>query len=175
MNDSIKPYAPCIKSGCTNEAVMGKVLCNDCDTLSKVSQKSAAEQAVAQRNKDRIMNTALSTRYPKYYKRVPDGVVDMDTYIINRMFPIDSKDDPTGCVLHSRKKLLIPGTRTGGKSFYDDIREARDTLTRYLEIMGPEQGNRAEDGQVERGVAKVPKEQPKTFENSPEFVISVKA
>jgi hypothetical protein len=73
----------------------------------------------------------MAAKYPKYYKRVPEGVTVIDTYELNNMFPVD---DPTGCILHARKKLLVPGTRTGGKSMYDDIKEARDTLSRWLEI-----------------------------------------
>lgn len=73
----------------------------------------------------------LAEKYPKYYKRVPDGVTVIDTYALNQMFPVD---DASGCILHARKKLLIPGTRTGGKAMYDDIKEARDTLNRWLEL-----------------------------------------
>lgn len=74
---------------------------------------------------------SMAEKYPKYYKRTPGGVTVLDTYAVNAMFPVD---DPTGCILHARKKLLVPGTRTGGKSMRDDIKEARDTLTRYLEL-----------------------------------------
>ena len=74
---------------------------------------------------------SMAEMYPKYYKRIPGGVTELDVYGVCQMFPVD---DPTGCILHARKKLLVPGTRTGGKSMRDDIREARDTLTRYLEL-----------------------------------------
>lgn len=76
----------------------------------------------------------MADKYPKYYKKVPEGVTELDVYGVCQMFPID---DPTGCILHARKKLLVPGTRTGGKSMRDDIKEARDTLTRYLELTEP--------------------------------------
>lgn len=75
----------------------------------------------------------MSEKYPKYFKDV-SNLDEVDTYEINRLFPIDTKDDPTGAVLHARKKLLVPGCRTGGKTFRDDIKEARDTLTRWLEM-----------------------------------------
>jgi hypothetical protein len=74
----------------------------------------------------------MSQKYPKYYKPIPNGMEEVDTYAVNLMFPVD---DPTGCIIHARKKLLVPGSRTGGKTFRDDVREARDTLTRYLELM----------------------------------------
>ena len=48
------------------------------------------------------------------------------------MFPVD---DPTGCIIHARKKLLIPGVRSGGKSMLQDITEARDTLNRFIALM----------------------------------------
>lgn len=80
---------------------------------------------------ERSMGGSIADKYPKYYRRVPHGVDALDTYAINQMFPVD---DATGCILHARKKLLVPGTRTGGKSLRDDVREARDTLTRYLEL-----------------------------------------
>ena len=79
----------------------------------------------------------LSELYPKYYKELPKWVepTEVDTYVINKMFPVD---DPTGCILHARKKLLIPGVRSGGKSMLKDITEARDTLNRYIALMSPE-------------------------------------
>jgi hypothetical protein len=73
----------------------------------------------------------MAKKYPKYYKRVPAGVTELDVYGVCQMFPVA---DDTGCINHARKKLLVPGTRTGGKSFYDDIKEARDTLNRWLEL-----------------------------------------
>lgn len=79
---------------------------------------------------------SLAELYPKYYKAVPPGVdpSEIDTYVLNMMFPVD---DASGCILHARKKLLIPGVRSGGKSAIDDVREARDTLNRYLALHSP--------------------------------------
>lgn len=78
----------------------------------------------------------LSELYPKYYKPLPDGVdpSEVDTYVINLMFPVE---DATGCIIHARKKLLIPGVRSGGKSMLKDVKEARDTLNRYIALMEP--------------------------------------
>lgn len=76
----------------------------------------------------------LADKYPKYHKRIPEGVTTIDTYALNQMFPVD---DTSGCILHARKKLLVPGVRTGGKTMYDDVKEARDTLTRWLELNKP--------------------------------------
>lgn len=73
----------------------------------------------------------MADKYPKYYKLIPTGWRTVDTYAVNKLFPVD---DPSGCILHARKKLLVPGTRTGGKSMRKDITEARDTLNRWLEL-----------------------------------------
>jgi hypothetical protein len=53
---------------------------------------------------------------------------------VHKLFNIQ---DPSGCIQHASKKLLLSGVRTGGKSAYDDIKEARDTLTRWLELNKP--------------------------------------
>lgn len=81
---------------------------------------------------------SLAQLYPQYYKAVPEGTSpdEVDTYVINLMFPVD---DPTGCILHARKKLLIPGVRSGGKSLLKDVKEARDTLNRFIVLMEPTQ------------------------------------
>lgn len=81
------------------------------------------------------MTQDLADKYPKYHKRLPEGTTSIDTYMVNKLFPVA---DDTGCIIHARKKLLIPGVRTGGKSMVDDVREARDTLTRWLQINGGE-------------------------------------
>lgn len=72
----------------------------------------------------------MSQKYPKYYKSV-QGLKEIDVYAVHQLFDIQ---DPSGAIQHASKKLLLSGVRTGGKSVYDDIREARDTLTRWLEI-----------------------------------------
>lgn len=76
-------------------------------------------------------DTPMSFRYPKYYKQVPSGVTDIDIYMVCHMFQVN---DYSGALHHAIKKILLPGTRTGGKSRIDDIKEARDTLTRWLEL-----------------------------------------
>lgn len=74
--------------------------------------------------------SALSSLYPKYYKDV-SGIESIDVYMTHELFGID---DPSGAIQHASKKLLLSGVRTGGKSKYSDIKEARDTLNRWLEI-----------------------------------------
>ena len=77
----------------------------------------------------------MSAKYPKYYKDV-SSLSEIDVYQVHELFGV--KDD-SGCLQHSSKKILLSGARNGGKSLEQDIREARDTLTRKLQIMGVEQ------------------------------------
>lgn len=72
----------------------------------------------------------LSQRYPKYFRAV-DHLDAVDVYAVHQLFGID---DPSGALQHASKKLLLSGSRTGGKTKLQDIREARDTLNRWLEL-----------------------------------------
>ena len=69
----------------------------------------------------------LSTRYPGFYKPVGD-LSEIDVYTVNHLFQIQ---DPSGCLQDASKKLLLSGS---SESRYRDIREARDTLTRWLQL-----------------------------------------
>lgn len=75
----------------------------------------------------------LATKYPKYYKDV-SHLHEVDVYAVHQLFGIA---DPSGAIQHASKKLLLSGVRTGGKTVYEDIREARDTLNRWLEMNQP--------------------------------------
>lgn len=79
---------------------------------------------------DKPSASISAEKYPKYFKGVSD-LSEIDVYAVHRLFDID---DPAGCIHHASKKLLLSGVRTGGKSKHDDIREARDTLNRWLEL-----------------------------------------
>jgi hypothetical protein len=68
--------------------------------------------------------------YPKYYKSV-GSLTEIDVYAVHHLFCIQ---DSSGALQHASKKLLLSGVRTGGKTKYQDIREARDTLNRWLEL-----------------------------------------
>lgn len=76
------------------------------------------------------VNQPMSEVYPKYYKDV-SHLGEIDVYAVHQLFEID---DPSGALHHASKKLLLSGARTGGKSKRDDIKEARDTLTRWLDL-----------------------------------------
>ena len=69
------------------------------------------------------------TNYPHYFKDV-SVLSDIDIYQVCKLFNIQ---DSSGCLQHAIKKLLVSGNR-GYKDNLQDIKEARDTLNRYLEI-----------------------------------------
>ena len=69
-------------------------------------------------------------KYSKYFKSTK-GMTEVDVYAVHKIFEID---DPSGALQHASKKLLLSGVRTGGKSKFQDIQEARDTLNRWLEL-----------------------------------------
>jgi hypothetical protein len=73
---------------------------------------------------------SISDKYPQYYKKV-GRLTEIDVYAVHHLFDIQ---DPSGCIQHASKKLLLSGVRTGGKSAFKDITEARDTLNRWLEL-----------------------------------------
>ncbi len=72
----------------------------------------------------------MRAQYPQYHKDVRH-LDYIDVYLVHSLFEID---DPSGCLQHADKKILLSGVRTGGKPKRKDIEEARDTLTRWLEI-----------------------------------------
>lgn len=83
--------------------------------------------------------TSLSEKYPQYYKKVGD-LREVDVYAVHHIFDIQ---DPSGAIQHASKKLLLSGVRTGGKSAMDDVKEARDTLTRWLQLNEAKYGSKS--------------------------------
>jgi len=73
---------------------------------------------------------SMADKYPAYYKDVRH-LNAIDVYMTHALFGVE---DDSGCLQHASKKILLSGVRTGGKSKYEDIKEARDTLTRWLEV-----------------------------------------
>lgn len=109
----------CKSIGCPNPAWGDRDFCGHC-TLQL--------QAVVGERKG--IEPAMSEKYPQYYKKVGD-LKEVDVYAVHHLFDIQ---DPSGCIQHASKKLLLSGVRTGGKSALKDIKEARDTLTRYIQL-----------------------------------------
>jgi hypothetical protein len=94
--------------------------------------KASLEEAVEieKASKSEQSSEDVCKLYPKYYKDVSE-ITSLDVYGVHKLFSVD---DPSGAIQHASKKLLLSGVRTGGKSKWDDIREARDTLNRWLEL-----------------------------------------
>lgn len=69
----------------------------------------------------------LAKDFPTYWKPLPEHWRAIDTYRVDDLFPL-----PSSRLYHARKKLLVPGTRTGGKSVYHDLKEAHRTLGAWL-------------------------------------------
>ena len=67
-------------------------------------------------------------KYEKYFKDV-SNLQNIDVYRVIRLFKVEDYE-----LGHAVKKLLLFGQRTGGKSRFEEITEARDTLNRWLEI-----------------------------------------
>jgi hypothetical protein len=94
------------------------------------TQRTQGEPPVASMEKSQTM----AEKYPAYYKDVRQ-FNEMDVYAVHFVFQVN---DPSGCIQHASKKLLLSGVRTGGKPAWKDVKEARDTLNRYLELHGIE-------------------------------------
>ena len=109
----------CKAINCNNHTVQGHDFCLDCQSDFFTGKKSES-----------VSPLPLSERYPQYYKSVGD-LTEIDVYATHMLFNIQ---DPSGCIQHASKKLLLSGVRTGGKSAYKDITEARDTINRWLQL-----------------------------------------
>lgn len=70
----------------------------------------------------------MTKQYSKYFKDV-SGLSEVDVYRVLEMFGVTSH-----ALGHAVKKVLLPGERTGGKTLFQDVIEARDTLDRWLEM-----------------------------------------
>ena len=76
--------------------------------------------------------------YEKYFKDV-SGYDVIDVYRAHRIFGLTDE-----ALCHASKKLLLSGVRTGGKTLEQDVREARDSLNRWLEMLQEDLGNEQE-------------------------------
>ena len=74
---------------------------------------------------------ARGRRHGHYFKGV-SHLTEVDVYMVCELFQVN---DPSGATQHAIKKLLLPGQRGAGKSRLQDLREARDTLDRRIEIL----------------------------------------
>lgn len=76
--------------------------------------------------------------YEKYFKDV-SGYDVIDVYRTHRIFGLNDE-----VLCHASKKLLLSGVRTGGKTLEQDVKEARDSLNRWLEMLAEDLGNAQE-------------------------------
>jgi hypothetical protein len=67
---------------------------------------------------------------PRQYREVGD-LTELDVYAVHMLFEIN---DPSGCIQHASRKLLLFGGLAENETAYADVEEARDTLTRWLEL-----------------------------------------
>lgn len=114
----------CKAMGCNNAVLPGENFCAEC-TQTYLAVFLADTPITEIRESEK-----LSEKYPQYYKDVGD-LTEIDVYATHHLFNLQ---DPSGCLHHASKKLLLSGVRTGSKSAYKDIKEARDTLTRWLQL-----------------------------------------
>lgn len=118
----------CKTIGCIGKVIHGRGgdFCQPCEINGSAQQGHSV--AVGENQP-----LSLAQLYPKYFKDVSE-LDELDVYMTHELFQVN---DCSGAIQHASKKLLLSGFRTGGKSKYDDIREARDTLNRWLQINGP--------------------------------------
>lgn len=76
--------------------------------------------------------------YEEYFKDV-SGYDVIDVYRVHRIFDLNDE-----VLCHASKKLLLSGVRTGGKTLYQDVKEARDSLNRWLEMLAEDLCNEQE-------------------------------
>ena len=94
-------------------------------------QQQMTEQCWTPIRKQQDVSATMSELYPQYYKDCRH-IDSIDVYGVHDLFGIQ---DESGCLQHASKKILLSGKRNGGKDLYQDIKEARDTLTRKLQLM----------------------------------------
>ena len=119
---------------CRREAVPQHDFCGTCLALGPYKGNDPfsfeAQRIYAQEQATKAVEPSMAQKYPQYYKDV-GYLSEVDVYAIHKLFDIQ---DPSGCIQHASKKLLLSGVRTGGKSVYKDITEARDTINRWLQL-----------------------------------------
>ena len=115
----------CRSIGCTNYIPSPmEDFCEECRSID------IRNQSLAPSKEDHLNEPTMAQKYPKYYKPV-GKLTEIDVYAVHKLFDVQ---DPSGALQHASKKLLLSGVRTGGKTPYKDIQEARDTLTRWLQL-----------------------------------------
>jgi hypothetical protein len=76
-------------------------------------------------------------KHPHYFK----DVSTLQTVDVYRVLSLFSVTDP--CLQHAVKKLLVAGGRGAGKDIARDVKEAMDTLARWVEMRAEDEGRSA--------------------------------
>lgn len=115
----------CRRIGCTNS--VSTVGDDDCQQCALQRSQEALDSANKRQDIDR---RSLSNKYQRHFRSVSD-VEEVDIYAVHQMFNLQ---DPSGCIQSASKKLLMSGTMRNGESLHRAIEEARDTLSRWLQL-----------------------------------------
>lgn len=117
---------------CFNLATAGKDTCFDCE-LHRAGLGLGPTPDIREKPPEqyRATDRSMADQYPKYYKKIPAGWKVIDVYGVHMLFNVA---DPSGALQHASKKILLSGVRTGGKSQFKDIMEARDALNRWMQL-----------------------------------------
>ena len=117
--------ADCKTIGCNEQAQPADDFCGYCkQVIASNKQQDMGRDPVSEEVE------SMAKKYPAYYKDV-SHLDEIDVYAVHHVFNVQ---DSSGAIQHASKKLLLSGARTGGKSVFKDIREARDTLTRWMQL-----------------------------------------
>lgn len=106
---------------CRNQGRVAMEYCDWVKTIDKIHAKS---------NKP-----ALADKFPHYYPELPAGTTHMDVYRVLDAFKVKRSS-----IQHAVKKLLAAGLR-GAKDEVKDLKEARDSIDRALEMIREESPN----------------------------------
>lgn len=79
-----------------------------------------------------MVQAAIARRRHSHYFKDVSRLTELDVYMVCELWQVD---DASGATQHAIKKLLLPGQRGGGKDRVRDLREARDTINRRLELL----------------------------------------
>ena len=115
----------CRSLGCTHPVINPeKDFCQTCE------QQMQQDLLHPDNTEGHPVAQSLPQKYQKYFRSV-GGVGEIDIYAVHQLFNIQ---DPSGCIQSASKKLLLSGNLESEKSIHQTIEEARDSLTRWLEL-----------------------------------------
>jgi len=120
----------CKSIGCPVSISSTLDFCPDCEKLS-----AAVSQGVFDFDSENTDLVPLLKRHVRNSKPVKK-IKDMDVFAIHQLFEIY---DFSGCIQQASSKLLMSSNNTTRKPRAQDIRDARDILTRWLELNTAEQ------------------------------------